>query len=113
MNKLTFRQYLDSKEQLLSAIANTPVSILEYEVRKYCSLPIGENEEEKVIVGLKPKHKIVVEWCYDNLTNPTPTSIQFDGPQDIVEDEKYNTFWTGTKLQKWLTRHTKKGANTW
>lgn len=111
MNKLTFKQYLDSKEQLLKAIENTPTAIVVYEVRKYCSLTIGESEEDKSLVGLKPKHKVIVEWRYDNVDDPTPTSIQFVGPKDVVEDEKFSTFWSGTKLHKWLQRHAKEGQN--
>jgi len=103
--KLTFKQYLDSKEQLRKAIANTPISIVEYEVRKYCSFPVGE-EDDKQLMGLKPKHRIVVEWCYDDIDNPTPNSIQLSGLTNIDESEKFTTFWTGAKLKKWLERHT-------
>lgn len=111
MDKPTFKQYLESKEQLLKAIENTPVSVVEYEVRKYCSLTLGETEDEKTLVGLKPRQKIVVEWRYTTVDNPTPESIQFLGVKDLDEDEKHPTFWSGTKLQKWLARHAKKGEN--
>jgi hypothetical protein len=105
--KLTFKQYLESKEQLLKAIENVPVSINEYEVIHYCSLPLGEYEEDKELVGLKPKQKIVVEWKYDTVDDPTPVSIKLKGVQSIDEDDHYQTFWTGQKLQKWLKRHTR------
>jgi hypothetical protein len=111
MTKLTFKQYLDSKEQLRNAVANTPVSIIEYEVRKYCSIPTGEMEEDKTLVGLKPKQRIVVEWCYDDIDDPTPTNIQFVGVSQLSEDEKFSTYWTGSKLKKWLNRHTTEGYN--
>lgn len=107
MEKLTFKQYLDSKDQLLKAIENTPVSIIEYEVSKYCSLTLGETEEDKQLVGLKPKHRVIVEWRYTSIDNPTPENIRIQGVKDVDEDESYNTFWSGTKLQKWLLRHTK------
>lgn len=111
MVKLSFKQYLDSKEQLRNAVANTPISVIEYEVRKYCTLAVGELEEDKVVVGLKPKQRIVVEWYYDDIDNPTPTSIQFVGLSNIDENEKQSTFWSGTKLRKWLNRHTTEGNN--
>lgn len=107
MDKLTFKQYLESKEQLLKAIENTPVSVLEYEVKKYCSLTVGESEEDKSLVSLKPKHKIIVEWRYTSVDNPTPESIRFVGVNEVDEDEALSTFWSGNKLQKWLTRHAK------
>lgn len=111
MDKLTFKQYLESKDQLKKAISNTPISIIEYEAYKYCSLSIGETEDEKQSVGIRPKNKILVEWRYDNLDAPTPTAISFEGVKGIDCDEKYATFWSGTKLQKWLSRHTKEGIN--
>ena len=111
MEKLTFKQYLESKDQLKRAISNTPVSIIEYEACKYCTLPIGETEDEKVMVGIRPKNKIIVEWRYDNMESPAPTNISFEGVKDLDCVEKYTTFWTGTKLQKWLSRHAKEGMN--
>lgn len=111
MDKLTFKQYLESKQQLLKAIENTPVAVIEYEVLKYCSLTLGESEEDTQIIGLKPKNKVIVEWRYDSLDNPTPDSIRVVGSKAVAEDEKQSTFWRGAKLTKWLTRHTKKGDN--
>lgn len=111
MQKLSFKQYLNSKEQLLKAIQNTPTSIIEYEVKKYCSLTVGDSEEDKSIIGLKPKHKIIIEWRYDNLLDPTPETIQFVGTKEIDQDEKMTTFWSGAKLTKWLARHTHRGEN--
>ena len=110
--KLTFKQYLETKAQLRKAIENTPVSIVEYDVAKYCSIPLGETEEDRVLVSLKPKHKIIVEWRHDNVDNPTPTSIKIDGVQNIDADEIHETFWTGNKLQKWLARHASIGKNS-
>ncbi len=105
--KLTFKQYLESKEQLRKAIENVPVSIQEYEVIHYCSLPLGEYEEEKTLISLKPKQKLVIEWKYDSLDDPTPLNIRVKGVQTIDEDEQFQTFWANNKLQKWLRRHTK------
>lgn len=111
MERLTFKQYLDSKDQLLRAIENTPVAVYEYEVKKYCSLTIGETEEEKRLIGLKPKNRIIVEWRYDSIANPTPEAIRLLGTKEIDEDEKLMTFWSGSKLTKWLARHARNGEN--
>jgi len=105
--KLSFKQYLESKEQLRKAVENVPITINEYEVIHYCSLPLGEYEEDKVLVGLKPKQKVVVEWKYDTLDEPTPLNIKIQGAQDIDEGEQFQTFWASNKLQKWLRRHTR------
>ena len=106
MEKLTFKQYLDSREQLLKAIDNDPITILEYEIRKYCTIPIGESNDNKQIISLKPKNKIIIEWSYLDPTNPIPTNIQFDG---IDSDEINRTFWSSDKLTKWLSRHARDG----
>lgn len=112
MDKLTFKQYLESKEQLLKAIHNTPTSIIEYEVRKYCTLPIGELEIEKETISLKPKNTIIVEWRYDDINNPTPMNIRFKGLKELDETEQYSTFWNSSKFQKWLIRHAYQGVNS-
>lgn len=107
MQKLTFKEYLESKEQLREALLQTPVVMKEYEVYKYCSIALGETDEEKKIVGLKPKHHIIVEWRYDDVNNPTAQWIKFKNVKGMEETDEYSPYWENHKLQKWLTRHTK------
>lgn len=104
---LSFKDYLDSKEQLREAINNTPKRTAEYSVRKYCKLPVGESKEEKEYVNLKPKHKIFVEWLYENTDNPTILSIKFDGVQNKPAEEEHKALWQGERLLKWLLRNTR------
>lgn len=111
MEKQTFKEYLDSKAQLLKAIENTPTAVVEYEVKKYCSLTVGETEDEKTSISLKPRNTIIVEWRYDVPNDPTPEFVRLTGPADVDEHEKFQTFWSGSKLKKWLTRHTREGEN--
>lgn len=107
MKKLTFKQYLESKEQLKKVLEQVPVTINEYVVCNYCSIPVGEKDEHKSI-SLKPKHRLIIEWRYDNIDNPTPVNIQFKGVNNIDDLEKFPTYWEGKKLSKWLMRHTRK-----
>lgn len=109
MDKLTFKQYLESKEQLLQAIKNTPVSIVEYEVKKYCSLAINEDIDP---ISFKPKNKLLIEWRYDDVHNPTPISARVIGVKNINEDEQYEINIPKLKLQKFLARHTAQVPNT-
>lgn len=109
MEKLTFKQYLDSKDQLKQAIKNTPTTIVEYEIRKYCSLPVGESTDDSRLVTLKPKHSLIVEWRHDDPKNPLPLHIRVINPEEL--DEEQSVFWSGSKLQKWLERHAKQGRN--
>lgn len=102
---LSFKEYLDSKRQLRAAIDQTPVSVKRYEVRKYCSIALGETKEDAKLIALKPKQKIVVEWRYDKLENPTVVHVKFIGVQTLNEGEEYQMFWTSSKFNKWLVRH--------
>ncbi len=108
MKKITFKEYLDSKDKLLSALKESPVRIATYTIKKYCKIPVGESKNEKQYVALKPKNNVIVEWKYDDVDAPLPLSIQFDNVKN-VSDEKHNTFWTSERLQKWLIRNTKEG----
>lgn len=103
--ELTFKQYLESKEKLREAVKNTPQRVAQYSVRKYCKLPIGESKEDKGQINLKPKHKIIVEWLYVDVDNPTPVNLRFEGIENVDADQEFATFWSGSKLQKWLLRN--------
>lgn len=105
--ELSFKQYLESKTQLRQAIDQTPVAVNEYEVRKYCSIALGESKDDAKIIGLKPKQKIIVEWRYDNINDPTIVNIKLQGVIALDETEEFETFWTTAKFKKWLARHTK------
>lgn len=106
---LTFKQYLDSKDQLKNRLEQTPYSIREYEIKKYCSISLGENEQDKIIVGLKPKQKIIVEWLYTDINNPDIVGIKIQGRNTLNEDQQYKMYWSSEKMRKWLARYTREG----
>lgn len=103
---LTFKEYLESKEQLRQAISQTPIRVVEYSVRKYCKIPLGESQEEKVLVSLKPKQKIIVEWLYEDINNPKPVNVTLES-----SSEPFSVYWQGWKLEKWLNCNTKEKSN--
>lgn len=103
--KLTFIQYLESKEKLREAVLKTPKRTAIYEMRKYCKLVVGETKEEKQLIALKPTQKITVNFLYENIDNPTIINISFDGVKGVDAEEEYETFWDGAKLLKWLARN--------
>lgn len=105
MKKLTFREYVESKTQLLKAVENCPERIAVYDVKKYCKLPVGETKEEKQDISLKPKQQIIVKWKYLNET-PDPISIKVERVKEICSDEDFSTFWKSDRLIKWLNRNT-------
>jgi hypothetical protein len=109
---LTFKEYLTSKEKLREAIAKTPQRIATYSVRKYCKLILGETKEEKSQITFKPNQKIIVEWLYENIDNPTPVKLNFIDVKDIEPDENFETYWQGQKLLKWLNRNAREETNS-
>lgn len=114
MEKLTFKEYVDSKAQLLEAVKETPMQQVEYVVRKYCKIPLGESKDEKEYISLKPKQSVVVKWLYEDINDPTPQGIWFhSGNDDLnhLRGREFDTFWSGEKLQKWLARNAREQFN--
>lgn len=107
MEKLTFKQYLDSKKRLREAIKQTPVRKAEYVMRKYCKLPVGESKDDKLYVALKPKHKLIIEWNYRDIDNPDLVSISFENVDGISNEEDFESFWSDERFKKWLLRNTR------
>jgi len=102
MEKLTFKEYLQSKETLRKAIQETPIASTHYVVKKYCKIRLGESRAEREEVALKPKQSIIVEWKYTDINNPEPLSIILD---ENDADER-PVYWNGEKLKSWLSKNT-------
>ena len=107
MKKLTFKEYIESKDQLRLAINESPIHTIPYSIRKYCRIPVGETKECKQYIMLKPKQKVLIEWKYTDSLLPDVISIQFENVDDISVDESFDPFWTTQRLQKWLSVNTK------
>ena len=107
MEKLTFKQYVASKDKLLEAIKNTPIRKATYTLRKYCKFPVGESKAEKQFISLKPKHEIIVEWLYNDINNPTAISMVFENVDGVDSAKEFKAFWSDVRLQKWLLKNTR------
>jgi hypothetical protein len=106
MQQLSFKEYLESKQKLLSALKETPVQTITYEVNKYCKLVVGE-KDAKEYIALKPSQKIIVEWRYDSVYDPPiPVSLCFENVKTVDSENHFNTFWTGIRLKNWLSKNT-------
>jgi hypothetical protein len=104
MEKLTFKRYLETKAELVEALQRTPEQEISYVVRKYCKLPLGESKDSREYVSLKPKQRIVVRWLYEDIENPTPLRVRFEGLGE-QDEHVFETFWSGEKLDGWLSRN--------
>jgi hypothetical protein len=104
--KLSFTEYLNSKATLRGAVGNIPQRTVEYDVKKYCKLSVGESKADRVHVPLKPNHKILVDWLYDDPDNPTPLNLRFEGTTEY-DAEEHVANWSGERLLKWLMKNAK------
>jgi len=106
VEKLTFKEYLESKERLLKQLKESPIRTATYNVKRYCRIPVGELKEAKEYIPLKPKQRVVVEWKYEDINStPDPMSITFKDVNSVNPERKYQTFWTGDRLQKWVDKN--------
>lgn len=106
-HNLTFKEYLESKERLREAIKKTPQQISQYTVKKYCKLVVGESKNEKEQINLKPNQIITVEWLYNDIDNPVPLRIMFEGVCSNIDAAEYKSYWQPQKLQRWLSKNTR------
>lgn len=107
LKKLSFKEYLETKNQLRrAAIGRTPIHEAAYTVRKYCKLPIVI-ENQKQPITLKPKHEILVKWLYEDINNPIVVSIRFKNVDQIDFTTNYEAAWSDERLHKWLSKNTR------
>ena len=97
---LTFKEYLNSKEQLIDSLKNEPVGVQNYVVSNYCKISIGESIREKSIMLLKPNDSIQVEWNYSDKESPKCVSI-------VIEDVSHDVYWKDDKIATWIKKNTK------
>lgn len=102
--KLTFKEYLQAKEQLRAAIDKQPKQVLNYKVTKYCKFPVLL-DSKRIDVDLRPGYLFSISWLYKNIDDksPEPISIIIDINNN---EEEVLPFWKQAKLATWLTKNT-------
>ncbi len=99
MERLTFKDYLITKDQLRTALNETPYKVAKYRVTKYCKLELAESAE---VLSMKPNHELIVEWLYQDMSNPTPQSI-------VLMTKESNSMikvkMTHSKFNKWVSTY--------
>lgn len=100
MHRLTFKEYVESKNKLLLAGEECPRITLEYEITKYCKIPVTESpdDETKLQVSLKPKDTIEVLWEHNDPSYPTPRNIVLTSEGN----KKVYPCWNNKKVLKWV-----------
>lgn len=95
MKKITFKEYYESKEQLLKASNNLPKIINEYIIKKYCKIPVLTQENKKDYVPLKPKDVIKILWEFQDVKNPQVKHI-------TINETTYLPCWNNEKIKNWI-----------
>ena len=106
VERLTFKQYLESKKTLREAVEQTPKQTKTYTVNRYCNFVIGESKDDRQSVNLRPNSTITIDWLYEDIDNPTPFKVGFDGLRDSDPMDDLLPAWSSQKIQKWLIRNT-------
>jgi hypothetical protein len=103
MDKLTFKEYYESKELLRKAAESTPRVETEYEMLKYCQFPVLE-EDEKEFIALKPRDRINILWEYLRTDEvPLPLRVEITSDDDT---KRVFPCWGKSKLLTWIQKNT-------
>lgn len=92
MKKITFKEYYESKQNLLEASNVPPVKSDTHICRIYVNIPLLLEDDK---LKLKPNSKIKV--VYEN-----------DAPHIIMDDTTYTISWSSEKLKDWLFKNSRK-----
>ena len=106
-DKLTFKEYLESKERLREAVNNTPKRTANYAITKYCKIAVGESKKDKEYISLKPKQRVQVDWLYESMDTPSVISIRFFNVVGVAADHEFEILWGHDRLDKWLEKNTR------
>lgn len=93
MNKLSFKEYYESKLELKQQNESTVIFKTTHDIGKYCKVPFMISES-KVYVSLKPRDSMVVEWKRTS-NDIVPLSFNINGVE-------YLPSWNSSKMKTWV-----------
>lgn len=99
-NVLSFKEYVESKSRLVSALQEDPYQILEYTATKYVKLKVADGEE----IAIRPNYHFIVEWVHHG-EKPVAVNIVLTA-QDVkrsiqLEEKELGAF------DRWIRTNTK------
>lgn len=105
--RLTFTQYVQSKQQLVEAIKSDPVVEHSYAVSKYCKMPVGNSGDTKEYINLKPKTALQITWRYTYDSKCEHLQEMQRTPLKVVVvdkngEQQYDLFQSDEKMSKWI-----------
>jgi len=97
MKKLSFKEYYESKQKLLSESDTVVVFKTKHDVYKYCKVPFTVDGERKY-VSFKPKDTIMVEWQRTG-NEIIPLVVE-------IGTASHNLAWNSKKMKSWVETST-------
>ena len=97
--KQTFKEYLESKNQLKEFLRKPPIIEQEFKVKNFCKLATGKSLSEKTTKSLKPGSEILIKWKYIE-NEPVYESVSID-------NNHCEMYWKPGKFKEWLKKNTK------
>lgn len=97
MNRLTFKEYFESKQRLLENVATTVKFSTSHNVYKYCKVPFMLSEG-KTYVSFRPNDTIIIEW---ERTGEVIKPLQF-----FISETLYIPVWNAEKMKSWVEQST-------
>ena len=104
MEKQTFKEYCQAKENLRLAVGNIPQVTETYELTKYCRFPIL-TEDETVYLSFKPKDFVEVVW---EMLDNTPHLRSVKVTNSDEDHTRIQPAWGEKKFTSWLDNSTRK-----
>lgn len=96
MKKLSFKEYYESKQKLLTETVSVTFKT-KHDIYKYCKVPFTV-EGERIYVSFKPKDVVVVEWeRSDDIICP----LIFE-----LNSTLYTVAWNPKKMKTWVETST-------
>ena len=103
MTQLSFKEYYESKQQLIKASESNVRMTIEYTVLKYCKVPVINEQLEKEYIPFKPKDSVRMMWEFNG---DDPILISF---YSLTEGEQhYIPAWTSLKSHEWSLNNCRK-----
>jgi len=106
MKPNSFKEYLISKEILVESLSRTPITTTRYIMKKYCKLPVIEQDQTRKEISLKPKCTVMVECSWPTYQTPLIHSISFLDVDSVDPNTKYTLSWKNEKILNWLDNNT-------
>lgn len=98
MQKITFKQYLESKKLLLEHSQQGVIFSTKHNLYKYCKIPLFNINKEKNYISFKPNDIIIIEWTA-NQNDIVVNNI-------CIQQTIYTPFWNNFKIKSWVHQST-------